>query len=62
MVKNIFATILFFVAMSFSITFASMPARMIDAEVFDNSQTLSKNEIQSLTSKIQTVQVPRTNF
>ena len=56
MIKNICATILFLVAMSFSITFASMPERMIDAEVFDNSQTLSKNEIQSLTSKIQTVQ------
>ena len=56
MIKNICATILFFVAMSFSVTFASMPARMIDAEVFDNSQTLSKSEIQSLTNKIQTVQ------
>ena len=56
MIKNICATILFLVAMNFSVTFASMPARMIDAEVFDNSQTLSKSEIQTLTNKIQTVQ------
>ena len=56
MIKNICATILFLVAMSFSVTFASMPERMIDAEVFDNSQTLSKNEIQTLTNEIQAVQ------
>ena len=60
MVKNIFATILILFAMSTGITFASMPEkpqdRMIDAAVFDNSQTLSKNEIQALTQKIQTVQ------
>ena len=52
MVKKICATILFLFAMSFSVTFASMPERMIDAEVFDNSQTLSKSEIQSLKDKI----------
>lgn len=56
MVKKICATILFLFAMSFSVTFASMPERMIDAEVFDNSQTLSKSEIQSLKDKIQNVQ------
>lgn len=54
--KKICATILFFVAISFSVTFAAVPERMIDAAVFDNSQTLSKNEIQALTQKIQTVQ------
>ena len=55
MIKKICATILIFAAMSFSITFASMPAehfdtkalnleeRMIDAAVFDNSRTLSKS-------------------
>ena len=56
MVKKICATVLILVAMSFSVTFASTPERMIDAEVFDNSQTLSKSEIQTLTNKIQTVQ------
>lgn len=56
MIRNIFATILFLFAMSFSVTFASMPERMIDVEVFDNTQTLSKSEIQSLKDKIQTVQ------
>ena len=56
MIKNICAIVLFVIAASFSVTFASMPARMIDAEVFDNSQTLSKSEIQTLTNKIQTVQ------
>lgn len=56
MVKKICAIVLFIVAASFSVTFASMPERMIDAEVFDNSQTLSKSEIQSLKNKIQNVQ------
>ncbi len=50
MIKKICATILIFAAMSFSITFASMPAehfdtkalnleeRMLNAAVFDNSR------------------------
>lgn len=56
MVKKFFAIFLLVVATSFSVTFASMPERMIDTAVFDNSQTLSKNEIQSLTQKIQNIQ------
>ena len=56
MIKKICATVLFLVTASFSVAFASIPERMIDAEIFDNSQTLTRNEIQSLTNKIRTVQ------
>lgn len=65
MIKNICAVFAVAMAINFSITFASPAAdnkslpteeRMIDAAVFDNSRTLSKNEIQSLTNKIKTVE------
>ena len=61
MVKKICATFLVLVAMGFSVTFASMPlepptANYLDAEVFDTTQTLTRNEIQSLKNKIQSVQ------
>jgi uncharacterized protein len=69
-VKNICAIFFVVMAMSFSVTFASMPLepptddskalpteeRMLDAAVFDNSRTLSKNEIQSLNNKIKSVE------
>ena len=65
MFKNICAIFAVAMAINFSITFASPPAdnkdlpteeRMIDAAVFDNSRTLSKNEVQSLNTKIKTVE------
>ena len=57
MIKNICAIFMVAMAINFSITFAApSEQRMIDAAIFDNSQTLSKGEIKNLTEKIQAVE------
>ncbi|MBQ7704383.1 MAG: TPM domain-containing protein [Selenomonadaceae bacterium] len=68
MIKKICATVLIFFAMSFSVTFATMPENPLDisffnleggtfeSAVFDNSQTLSESEIQSLNNQIKSVE------
>ena len=59
MVKKICAMILVITAISFNVAFADMPLdseKILDTAVFDNSQTLSKSEIQSLTNKIKSVE------
>ena len=68
MLKNICAIFMVAFAINFSVTFASMPLepldekslsaeeRMIDAAIFDNSRTLAKSEIQTLTNKIKSVE------
>ncbi len=68
MLKNICAIFMVAFAINCSITFAtpaleqldektlSTEERTIDAAIFDNSRTLAKNEIQTLTNKIKTVE------
>lgn len=52
---KICATILILVAVNFSVALAA-GERSIDAAVFDPTQTLTRQEIQSLTKKIQSVE------
>lgn len=66
MLKKICAIFAVITAIGFSVSFASEPLdppekylpaeKMLDAAIFDNSQTLSKSEIQSLTNKIKAVE------